>query len=118
VSRPGTQGLGLDWQAFKQLRNHCVRQIRKAKSGYYVTSLSHCNGNPAKFWITVKSLKGSTSSSLPQQINSDTGLIVGKNAIINAFNHNFISAGSLFAITSKLIHNDTGLDADREKLVE
>ena len=75
--------------------------------------LLDCNGNPAKFWKTVYSLKGSTSSSLPQQINSDTGLITGKNAIIDEFNHHFISEGYLFEITSKPIHNDIGLDADR-----
>lgn len=25
-------GFGPDWQAFKQMRNHCVRRIGKAKS--------------------------------------------------------------------------------------
>lgn len=84
----------------------------KAKSDYYVTALSDCNGNPAKFRKAVKSLKVSASF-LPQQMNSDTGLIMGKNCIINAFNQHFISAGYLFGITSKPIHNDTGLDADR-----
>ena len=65
----------------------------------------------------VKSLKGSTSSSLPQQINSDTGLITGKNSIIVAFNHHLISAGYLFEITSKPLHNDIGLDAARGNLL-
>lgn len=36
----------------------------------------------------------------------------GKNAIIDAFNHHFISER-----TSKPIHNDTGLDADRGNLL-
>ena len=42
---------------------------------------------------------------------------MGKNAIIDAFNHHFISAGYLFERTSKLIHNDIGLDADRGNLL-
>ena len=40
-----------------------------------------------------------------------------KNAIIDAFDHHFISAGYLFEITSKPIHNDIGLDAERENLL-
>jgi hypothetical protein len=36
----------------------------------------------AKFWKTVKCLKGSTSSSLPQQMNSDIGLITEKKDVI------------------------------------
>ena len=48
---------------------------------------------------------------------SDTGLIMGENAFIDAFNHHFISAGSLFEITSKPIHNDIGLDADRRNML-
>ena len=50
-------------------------------------------------------------------MNSETGLITGKNGIIEAFNHNFISVGYLFEITSKPIHNNIGLDADRGNLL-
>lgn len=36
---------------------------------------------------------------------------MGKNDVIDAFNHHFISAGYIFGRTSKPIHNDIGLDA-------
>ena len=50
-------------------------------------------------------------------MNSDTGVIAEDNAIIDAFNHHFISAGYLFERTSKPIHNDTGMNADRGNLL-
>lgn len=41
---------------------------KKAKSTFYLRNLSKCGNNPAEFWKVVKSLKGITSSSLPQHV--------------------------------------------------
>lgn len=84
-----------DCQHFKQLRYRCA-SIRKAKSNYFITSLTECEGNPAKFWKVVNSLKHSSAPSLPQLIQSDSGSILDKHEMGSVFNNHFIAAGNIF----------------------
>ena len=91
-----SSGLRSDWQTFHLLRNKCLCMIRKAKSSYYISTLSECSGNPGKFWKTVKSLSQTQSSSLPNQIITDSATVSNKNELCNIFNEHFVAAGHLF----------------------
>ena len=90
-----SSGFRSDWQKFHLLRNKCLNMIRKAKSAYYISTLSDCSGNPGKFWSTVKSLSQTQSSSLPNQIKTDSSTISNKGDLCNIFNEHFITAGHL-----------------------
>lgn len=91
-----TSGLGADWQHFHHLRNKCLVAIRNAKSFCYVSSLSDCYGNPAKFWRIIKSLSHSPSSSLPNQITQDSVTVSKEKELCDIFNKHFVTAGHLF----------------------
>ena len=47
-SKARASGLRSDWQDFDRLHYRCLAMIQKAKSSHYLSSLSDCNGNPAK----------------------------------------------------------------------
>ena len=70
--------------------------IRKAKSDFYLSSFAMTQGNAADFWKVVRSLKARPASSLPSQINCDSGIILNKPDICEAFNRHFIFSGHLF----------------------
>ena len=54
------------WQEYKQKRNKCTNQVRKAKSTYHQHMLDDNSKNPQKFWETIKSI----TQSLPNYVNS------------------------------------------------
>lgn len=85
-----------DWQHFRQFRNKCSASIKKAKSNYYITSLTNSDSYLSKFWKIVKSLKHTPAASLPQHIHSDDGPVFDKQEMGSVFNHHFIAAGNIF----------------------
>jgi hypothetical protein len=42
-----------DWLSFRQMRNKCIRAIRKAKVSYFKEQFSLCGSNSKKFWNRV-----------------------------------------------------------------
>ena len=66
----------------------------------FVNHLSACGSNPTKFWKTVKSLKGVSPPTLPQQIMLEDKAINDPKEVCNAFNNHFIQCGTLFDLSN------------------
>ena len=61
-----------DWLSFRQMRNKCTQDIRKAKDSYCKEQFSLCGSNAKKFWKTAKDLENKPSySQLPMSLNVD-----------------------------------------------
>ena len=105
-SQARKSNLKSDWNRFQVLRNQCLAAIRRAKSSYYLSTISECEGNPAKFWKTVKTLSKGHSSSLPNLVVSDNMRISDKSEQCDTFNHHFIKAGD-FSYPSDLLQSVT-----------
>ena len=93
-------GSAAAWQSFRHLRNKCTHLVKMAKSKYFVNHLSACGSNPTKFWKTVKSLKGVSPPTLPQQIMLEDKAINDPKEVCNAFNNHFIQCGTLFDLSN------------------
>ncbi len=45
-----------DWISYKQMRNYCTGQVRRAKANYHQNLLNENCEHPRKFWATIKSI--------------------------------------------------------------
>lgn len=68
------------------------------------------------FWKTVKSLIGSTSPSLPQQIDLALLSVMRPESTIGAFNCHFISVGYIFELINMPTLYEIGINEHRENL--
>lgn len=101
-----------DLLVFRQLRNKCTSQVRKAKSIYYLDLIQRSHTNPAKFWRAVNSLNKNKciNNNLPTQIVFNGCVISDKKEICQAFNKHFCAVGHLFnnaCVTSPSVSNST-----------
>lgn len=71
--------------------------IKKAKSEFYLKSVTESLNNPSKFWKQIKSLLGThVASSLPGYTLVGSDEIKDKAAMDSQFNKHCIHAGSVF----------------------
>ncbi len=89
------------WLAFWKLLNKFTPSVRKAKSDYYLNTISSCYTNPAKFWQVVNSTKSRNVISLPMYVNYDQFVISDQTEICTVFNNHFAAAGQLLKKETK-----------------
>ena len=68
LARAKRTGAEEDWRAARQIRNHSIQVIRKAKQDYIVRKLDENSKHSKRFWETI-------SEVVPDKTNSKTAEI-------------------------------------------
>ncbi len=86
-------GRDIDRLCYKGLRNKVIRELRVAKSSYYLHQLNEAKGNSKLIWKNVNSLlQKETNSSGDLKIKVQGNLILDDYSIATAFNIFFINS--------------------------